>query len=202
MTAERWPPWRHEMELDAGLLFICYQRDPRTGFIKIFDKMAKFDMLNQFVTAVGGGMFACPWRRSARPLSGTGFVRVSLTAAARTPLANGSSLNYYGSGPTPIAGLRLSLGDDMTELSRRGLMAVLAAAGLPTLASAQTAAGADRRHDRVAQRRARPGTPNVRFVPDAQPLFKMVFDQPPGPGSGAEAHPQPDQILGAGAGTR
>jgi deferrochelatase/peroxidase EfeB len=60
MVAERWPPWRHEMELDAGLLFICYQRDPRTGFIKIFDKMSKFDMLNQFVTAVGGGMFACP----------------------------------------------------------------------------------------------------------------------------------------------
>jgi deferrochelatase/peroxidase EfeB len=60
MVAERWPPWRHQMELDAGLLFICYQRDPRTGFIKIFDRMAKFDMLNQFVTHVGGGMFACP----------------------------------------------------------------------------------------------------------------------------------------------
>jgi deferrochelatase/peroxidase EfeB len=60
MVAERWPPWRHEMELDAGLLFICYQRDPRAGFIRIFDKMAKFDMLNQFVTHVGGGMFACP----------------------------------------------------------------------------------------------------------------------------------------------
>ena len=42
------------------MLFICYQRDPRTGFVKIFDKMAKFDMLNQFVTHVGGGLFACP----------------------------------------------------------------------------------------------------------------------------------------------
>ena len=60
MVAERWPPWRHEMEFDAGLFFVCYQRDPRTGFIKIFDKMSKFDMLNQFVTAVGGGLFACP----------------------------------------------------------------------------------------------------------------------------------------------
>ncbi len=60
MVAERWPPWRHAMELDAGLLFVCYQRDPRTGFIKIFDRMSKFDMMNQFVTAVGGGMFACP----------------------------------------------------------------------------------------------------------------------------------------------
>jgi deferrochelatase/peroxidase EfeB len=60
MIAERWPPWRHAMELDAGLLFICYQRDPCTGFIKIFDRMSKFDMLNQFVTHTGGGMFACP----------------------------------------------------------------------------------------------------------------------------------------------
>ena len=59
-TAERWPPWRQEMEYDAGLLFMCYQRDPRTGFIKLFDKMSKFDMMNQFVTHTGGGLFACP----------------------------------------------------------------------------------------------------------------------------------------------
>jgi deferrochelatase/peroxidase EfeB len=60
MIAERWPPWRHAMELDAGLLFICFQRDPREGFIRIFDRMSKFDMLNQFVTHIGGGLFACP----------------------------------------------------------------------------------------------------------------------------------------------
>jgi deferrochelatase/peroxidase EfeB len=59
-TAERWPPWRQGIEYDAGLFFICYQRDPRTGFIKIFENMAKLDMLNQFVTHVGGGLFACP----------------------------------------------------------------------------------------------------------------------------------------------
>ena len=59
-TTERWPPWRQGMEYDAGLFFLCYQRDPRTGFIGIFDKMAKFDMMNQFVTHVGGGLFACP----------------------------------------------------------------------------------------------------------------------------------------------
>jgi len=58
--AERWPPWHQGMEFDAGLLFISYQRDPRTGFVKIFDKMSKFDMMNQFVTHVGGGVFACP----------------------------------------------------------------------------------------------------------------------------------------------
>lgn len=59
-TIERWAPWRQGIEYDVGLFFVCYQRDPRTGFIKIFEKMAKFDMLNQFVTHTGGGLFACP----------------------------------------------------------------------------------------------------------------------------------------------
>jgi deferrochelatase/peroxidase EfeB len=59
-VAERWPPWRQGLEYDAGLFFIAYQRDPRTGFIKIFDKVAKLDMMNQFVTHVGSGLFACP----------------------------------------------------------------------------------------------------------------------------------------------
>jgi len=60
LTAERWPPWHQGMEFDAGILFVCFQRDPRTGFVKIFEKMSKFDMMNQFVTHVGGGLFACP----------------------------------------------------------------------------------------------------------------------------------------------
>jgi deferrochelatase/peroxidase EfeB len=60
ITAERWPPWRQSMEFDAGLIFMCFQRDPRNGFIKIFDKMSRFDMMNQFVTNTGGGHFACP----------------------------------------------------------------------------------------------------------------------------------------------
>jgi len=59
-TAERWPPWRQGMEYDAGLFFVSYQSDPRTGFIKMFENMAKLDALNQFVTHVGSGLFACP----------------------------------------------------------------------------------------------------------------------------------------------
>jgi len=58
-NAERWPRWQG-MEYDAGLLFICYQKDPRTGFINIFDKLSQFDMMNQFVKHTGGGLFACP----------------------------------------------------------------------------------------------------------------------------------------------
>ena len=59
-TAERWPPWRQAMEYDAGLLFVCYQKDPRTGFIQIFNSMSRIDALNQFTTPVGSGLFACP----------------------------------------------------------------------------------------------------------------------------------------------
>ncbi len=60
VTAERWPPWRQGLEYDAGLLFIAYQRDPRTGFVKMFTQMAKLDALNQFTTHTGGGLFAVP----------------------------------------------------------------------------------------------------------------------------------------------
>ena len=58
--AERWPPWRQGMLYDAGLLFLAYQRDPRTGFIKIYDMMSKIDALNQYATHIGSGLFACP----------------------------------------------------------------------------------------------------------------------------------------------
>lgn len=58
--AERWPPWRQHMTFDAGLLFQCYQKDPRLGFIRIFARMAQLDMLQQFTTHVGSAVFAIP----------------------------------------------------------------------------------------------------------------------------------------------
>jgi deferrochelatase/peroxidase EfeB len=60
LVAERWPPWHQGMEYDAGLLFICYQRDPTTAFIPMFEKMSKLDMLNQFASHTGGGLYAVP----------------------------------------------------------------------------------------------------------------------------------------------
>jgi deferrochelatase/peroxidase EfeB len=60
VTAERWPPWRQGMEFDAGLIFVCFQRDLAAGFINIFERMSRFDMMNQFVTNVGGAHFAIP----------------------------------------------------------------------------------------------------------------------------------------------
>jgi len=68
-TAERWPPWRQGIEYDAGLHFISYQRDPQT-FIKIFDRMAKQDALNQFTTHTGSAIFACPGGARAREFIG------------------------------------------------------------------------------------------------------------------------------------
>jgi len=59
-TTQRGTPRPEGAAYDAGLLFVCYQRDPRTGFIRIFEKMSKRDLLNQFVVHTGGGLFACP----------------------------------------------------------------------------------------------------------------------------------------------
>jgi deferrochelatase/peroxidase EfeB len=59
-VAERWPPWHQGIEYDSGLFFQCFQRDPRAGFIALFDRMSKLDALNQFTTHVGSAVFACP----------------------------------------------------------------------------------------------------------------------------------------------
>lgn len=59
-SGKRWPPWRQGLEYEAGLFFVCYQRDPSEGFVKIFSNLARFDLLNQFATHTGGGLFACP----------------------------------------------------------------------------------------------------------------------------------------------
>jgi len=57
---ERWPPWRQALEYDAGLLFLGYQKDPRTGFVPVFTKMALSDALNQFTTHTASAVFAIP----------------------------------------------------------------------------------------------------------------------------------------------
>ncbi|WDF37627.1 iron uptake transporter deferrochelatase/peroxidase subunit [Streptomyces sp. T12] len=45
--------------LDAGLFFLAYQRDPRTGFIKIQRNLA-LDSLNEYIQHVGSALFAVP----------------------------------------------------------------------------------------------------------------------------------------------
>jgi deferrochelatase/peroxidase EfeB len=60
VIAERWPPWRQGMSYDAGLFFLAYQKDPRTGFMRIFDRMSKLDAMNQYTTHVASAVFAIP----------------------------------------------------------------------------------------------------------------------------------------------
>jgi deferrochelatase/peroxidase EfeB len=47
-------------ELDAGLFFIAFQRDPRTQFIPLQQSLGRNDLLNEYITHVGSAIFACP----------------------------------------------------------------------------------------------------------------------------------------------
>ncbi|GEP33254.1 peroxidase [Nocardioides szechwanensis] len=46
--------------LNAGLFFIAYVRDPRTGFIPIQNAMAKSDALMEYLKVTGSALFAVP----------------------------------------------------------------------------------------------------------------------------------------------
>jgi deferrochelatase/peroxidase EfeB len=46
-------------QLDAGLFFMAYQRDPRTGFIPV-QQALRTDALNEYIRHNGTAMFACP----------------------------------------------------------------------------------------------------------------------------------------------
>ena len=46
--------------LNAGLFFMAYQRDPRTQFVPIQQRLAVSDQLNEYVQHVGSGLFAVP----------------------------------------------------------------------------------------------------------------------------------------------
>jgi deferrochelatase/peroxidase EfeB len=47
-------------ELDAGLFFIAYQKDPRNQFVPLQRKLSASDALNEYIEHVGSGLFACP----------------------------------------------------------------------------------------------------------------------------------------------
>ena len=46
-------------QLDAGLCFIAYQRNPRTGFIRVQENL-RTDALNEYIRHNGTAMFAVP----------------------------------------------------------------------------------------------------------------------------------------------
>ena len=45
--------------LDAGLFFIAYQRDPRTGFIPV-QRNLRTDLMNEYIRHTSSALFACP----------------------------------------------------------------------------------------------------------------------------------------------
>jgi deferrochelatase/peroxidase EfeB len=46
--------------LDAGLFFICFQKDPRKQFVPIQRKLGSHDALNEYIRHTGSGLFAVP----------------------------------------------------------------------------------------------------------------------------------------------
>ncbi|MEU8765255.1 iron uptake transporter deferrochelatase/peroxidase subunit [Streptomyces sp. NPDC048659] len=46
--------------LDAGLFFLAYQKDVRTGFIPVQTSLARADALNEYIQHVGSALFAIP----------------------------------------------------------------------------------------------------------------------------------------------
>ncbi|MFD7320966.1 iron uptake transporter deferrochelatase/peroxidase subunit [Streptomyces sp. NPDC059875] len=46
--------------LEAGLFFLAYQRDVRTGFIPVQTSLAHADVLNEYIQHVGSALFAVP----------------------------------------------------------------------------------------------------------------------------------------------
>jgi deferrochelatase/peroxidase EfeB len=46
--------------LDAGLFFLAYQQDPRTGFVPIQSSLARHDAMNEYIRHTGSSTWACP----------------------------------------------------------------------------------------------------------------------------------------------
>jgi deferrochelatase/peroxidase EfeB len=47
-------------QLDAGLFFVCFQRDPRNQFVPLQRRLAENDALNEYISHTGSALFACP----------------------------------------------------------------------------------------------------------------------------------------------
>ncbi len=47
-------------ELEAGLFFICFQRDPAKQFVPIQQRLGSIDALNEYIKHVGSAVFAVP----------------------------------------------------------------------------------------------------------------------------------------------
>jgi deferrochelatase/peroxidase EfeB len=46
--------------LDAGLMFLAFQRDPRTAFVPVQTQLARHDAMSEYLVHVGSALFAVP----------------------------------------------------------------------------------------------------------------------------------------------
>jgi deferrochelatase/peroxidase EfeB len=49
-------------QLDAGLFFVCFQRDPRRQFVPMQRRLGSNDALNEYISHTGSALFALPPR--------------------------------------------------------------------------------------------------------------------------------------------
>jgi deferrochelatase/peroxidase EfeB len=63
-------------ELDAGLFFVCFQREPAAQFVPIQDQLAHGDALNEYIKHVASGIYAVPPGASPGGFVGQGLVSV------------------------------------------------------------------------------------------------------------------------------
>lgn len=54
------PPEAGSGQIDAGLFFICFQRDPQRQFVPIQRRLSESDALNRHVLHTSSAIFACP----------------------------------------------------------------------------------------------------------------------------------------------
>ena len=47
-------------QLDAGLFFISFQRDPHKQFVPLQERLAANDRLNEYIRHTSSALFACP----------------------------------------------------------------------------------------------------------------------------------------------
>jgi deferrochelatase/peroxidase EfeB len=47
-------------QLDAGLFFVCFQRDPQKQFVPLQRRLAQNDALNEYILHTASAVFACP----------------------------------------------------------------------------------------------------------------------------------------------
>ena len=60
-------------QLDAGLFFICFQRDPLKQFVSLQRRLGEIDLLNEYILHTGSALFACPGGASQGSYVGEGL---------------------------------------------------------------------------------------------------------------------------------